>query len=608
MGCDSLTTEGEWKKAVGVCPRERVEVGGCAVEAMVDSGSQVTLVSEDFFREKLEKSLELETGDMGWFRLTAANGLNIPLLGCIQADVGIRDCVVRGAVLMVMRQENWTQPTPCLLGVNILNQCPFFQNTFPVPSTPNHPPNPSCNATTFKGPHGGEHRRVRSGRRPEMLPGSTLTKIRVSCAPSNYEGEVLIEPGNVTPIEGLLVVPTIATVNKGYANIAVLNVREEPCTIPPRTPLGISSQFVPVFTVEDSDAPRTQSASVGTTPAPRPQMEQFKKIGDTLSVEEREKLERLIKEFADVFAWSDDDLGFCELLLHRIFLTDARPRKQPYRRIPPALLEEVRKHIDDLLRRGIIRPSMSPYAAPIVVVRKKGGEIRLCCDYRALNDITRKDSFPLPRIDECLDALGGATVFSSLDAASGYHQLGVEEGDKEKTAFITPHGLYEWNRMPFGLCNAGATFQRLMQGVMHEQIFRILLVYLDDLLVYSKDFETHLASLRVVFELLRKVGIKLKPDKCSFAAHQLEFLGHTVSEEGIRTSVDKVMAVREFKRPETAKEVRRFLGMAGYYRRFIQNFAHITRPLNLLLTRVHERHKTQQRQDRHKGETRTLRR
>ena len=208
-------------------------------------------------------------------------------------------------------------------------------------------------------------------------------------------------------------------------------------------------------------------------------------------------------------------------------------------------------------------------------MKKKSGEIRLCCDYRRLNSVTRKDSFPLPRIDECLDALGGAKYFTTLDLASGYHQVAMADSDKAKTAFTCPFGLYEYSRMPFGLCNAPATFQRLMNASMHDFIFRILLVYLDDLLVYDGTFESHLKSLEKVYLRLQQIGVRLNPEKCQFGYFLVCFLGHTVSADGVGTDPSKVEAVLNWPIPKTLKDVRSFLGLASYYRRFVKGFSSI---------------------------------
>lgn len=207
----------------------------------------------------------------------------------------------------------------------------------------------------------------------------------------------------------------------------------------------------------------------------------------------------------------------------------------------------------------------------------------MCVDYRKLNSKTVRDSFPLPRIEDALDSLAGSTLFSTMDLASGYHQVPVHETDKHKTAFTTPFGLFEYNRLPFGLVNAPACFQRLMQHCFSEQVFDILLVYIDDIIVYSKSFDQHLDRLEIVFQKLREFGLKLKPSKCLFVKRKVQYLGHTITADGISTESDKVSTVVNWKEPQTVKELRTFLGFASYYRKFISGFARIAGPLHELV-------------------------
>ena len=220
----------------------------------------------------------------------------------------------------------------------------------------------------------------------------------------------------------------------------------------------------------------------------------------------------------------------------------------------------------------------------IVVVRKKNGDVRLCIDYRRLNSRTIRDQYVIPKIEDALHALNGACWFSSLDLRSGYYQIEVSEDDKEKTAFWSPLGLFEFNRMPQGICNAPATFQRLMDKCIGDMAYSDVLVYLDDLLVYSATLEEHEAKLRHVLNRLQEYGLKLSLDKCTFVQPSVKCLGHVVSAEGVRPDPGKLSAVTAWPRPTNAKELKSFLGFAGYYRRFIHNYSRIAKPLNDLCT------------------------
>ena len=215
----------------------------------------------------------------------------------------------------------------------------------------------------------------------------------------------------------------------------------------------------------------------------------------------------------------------------------------PYRRIPPNQFQEVKQHIRELLQRDMIRESTSAYASPMVIVRKKNNEIRLCVDYRRLNKKTVRDAFPLPRVEESFDCLNGSKYFSTIDLSAGYNQVAVEESDKHKTAFTSPFGLYEYNRLPFGLCNGPATFQRLMQHCFRDEVFQLLLVFLDDIIVYSSTIDQQIQRLEIVVRRLRQHGLKLKQRKCDFFKKEVHYLGHIVSENGISTDPEKVNAV-----------------------------------------------------------------
>ena len=236
--------------------------------------------------------------------------------------------------------------------------------------------------------------------------------------------------------------------------------------------------------------------------------------------------------------------------------------------------------VQQMLSSNVIRPSNSQWASPVVMVRKKDGSLRFCVDFRQLNAATVKDAHPLPRIDDLLDALHGAKWFSTLDLKSGYWQVPIAAQDKEKTAFRTSSGqLFEFNQVPFGLCNAPATFSRLMDRVLAGLHWETCLFYLDDIIVFSSTWEEHLARLREVFERLRHAKLKLGATKCTFAAKEVSYLGHRVTEEGLLPDPSLLAAIRDIPPPTTATEVRSFLGLAGYYRRYVKGFAAIAAPL-----------------------------
>ena len=269
------------------------------------------------------------------------------------------------------------------------------------------------------------------------------------------------------------------------------------------------------------------------------------KVPKEVSQEQKQKLEKLLLEFLNSFSISSNDKGLTELIEHKINTGNAPPIKQPPRRIPLAKMAEVEKEINDMLDKNVIETSNSPWSSPIVLVKKKDGSIRFCIDYRKLNHVTIKDSYPIPRIDTTLDALSGSKWFSTIDLKSGYWQVKMTPEDKPKTAFSIPGGgHWQFLNMPFGLCNAGATFERLMEKVLSGLSWKICMVYLDDIIILSKTFDEHLENLRQVFERLKSANLKMNPKKCCLLQKQVSFLGHIVDANGISTDPSKLESVK----------------------------------------------------------------
>jgi len=256
--------------------------------------------------------------------------------------------------------------------------------------------------------------------------------------------------------------------------------------------------------------------------------------------------------------------------------------RRPYR-MPPNELVELKKQLQELLDKGYIHPSTSPWGYPALFVKKKYQSLRLCVDYRLLNAVTIKNKYPLLRIDILFDQLFGAKVFSKIDLRSGYHQIKIQAEDIPKTAFSTRYGLYEYLVMSFGLTNAPAHFMYLMNSVFMPELDKFVVVFIDDILIFSKNEEEHAEHLRIVLQRLREHKLYAKFSKCEFWLKKVRFLGHVISEDGISVDPSKIQDVLDWKTPETVPEIRSFLGLAGYYRRFVPDFSKIARPMTELL-------------------------
>ena len=420
------------------------------------------------------------------------------------------------------------------------------------------------------------------GRVVEVKPDSTLT----------LNHHVLFESAQNTLAEkGLSIEDGIIELqNSTSFMLAVCNHNSTPIDLEMNEVVG---SLVPeaniVENIEESDEHMSVDCPINTIRVDDCNTGRVAEIQELLAIEElaieideRSQLTELIEEFQDVFVLSPAELGHTNVVERTIDTGDSAPLRQPPRRIPFALRVKVDEMVKDMMTQGVIQQSSSPWASPIVLVSKKDGSTRFCVDYRRLNSATKKDVYPLPRIDDTLDSLAKQKYFTTLDLASGYWQVGMDKPSQEKTAFITHSGLYEFLVMPFGLCNAPATFQRLMEVVLNGLVRNTCLVYLDDILVIGRTFQEHLSNLHQVLTRLREAGLRLKPSKCQLAATQVEYLGHIVSAKGIEADPKKVVAVQQYTVPENLKKLRSFLGLASYYRRFIPNFSAVACPLHAL--------------------------
>ncbi|KAJ0391696.1 hypothetical protein P43SY_010532 [Pythium insidiosum] len=437
---------------------------------------------------------------------------------------------------------------------------------------------------TFKDAKGGDVRLARGLKVPTQ--SQCLVRLPVEAA----AGTVGLFLPAKTSAPHLLVPATVARVHEGHVTVPVLNVLGKKVKLPARTQLG---RWVPLDdemelmsidgTLERPAVERWLETMRPATEAPLPGEDEL--ALSHLSEEDRALVLRTLRCFprivsAEKVCPPPTDTGVC----HVIPTGTAAPIST--RRWRHAEQEKVviDRHVEEMLKAGVIEMGNGPWCFPVVLVKKKDGSVRFCVDYRALNAVTAKDVYPLPRIDETVEALGGATLFSTMDLMAGYWQIPVAPEDRDKTAFATRQGLFRFRRMPFGLSNAPGTFQRLMDCVLRGLSWICCLVYLDDIIVYSRGpVERHLVKLAAVLARLEDAGLTIKLKKCVFAAPKIEYLGHELSEEGVRPTDRLLRAIRDAPVPTDATEVRRFVHLAGYYRRFIPEFGRKAEPLTRLL-------------------------
>ena len=540
---------------------------------LLDTGAAVTLLARDAWtRNDPKRSTKLEP----WteYRLVGVDGSPLQVHGQARVDIELEGEKLSGDVVVVSPLTS-----EAILGLDFLRRHDAVIKAKEKQLTlgGNECVLPLSEANSLSS---SSYLPIRAVETIEVPPYSEMEVMATVEQPA--AGVWLLE-GVAEGRPAALTARALVTPRSGQVRVRLLNPRPE------RVKIYKGSK---IATLEEVDEPVTQIAAVGTmeqeaVPPGKEAMlrELVEKAGPELSVSERNEFFHLLLTYADVFASLEADLDRNGKLHHAIHTGNAPPIRQPVRRIPPFRRQEVQKLLGEMLAKDVIQRSTSPWASPIVLVKKKDGTTRFCVDYRKLNEVTRKDAYPLPRIDATLDTLVGSRWFSTLDLLSGYWQVEVAERDQPKTAFCTTEGLFEFKVMPFGLCNATATFQRLMDLVLAGLQWSHCLVYLDDVIVLVKTFTEHLENLRTVFARLREAGLKLKPTKCAFLQPRVQYLGHIVSRDGVTPDPAKVEKVAKWPTPTTTKEVQRFLGFASYYRRFIPKFADVAKPLHRLTER-----------------------
>ncbi|XP_058494566.1 uncharacterized protein LOC131465683 [Solea solea] len=560
-----------------------VKVNGHCCDALFDSGSQVTIIFESWYETYLSDVPIRAVSGLALWGLSESKG-SYPYRGYIVVDIEY-PAKVAGADQTVCPQPQTADQTPVIVGTNashiqrLVQQCK--DNGIDVTQTLGMQCFRDTNLTSTNTATALEEKDEIGvswqGPGPLTLPPggdcSAVCKVRYK---HPVDKEILmVDSSPLTPLPaGVLLQPMVVLseeVNVSHFRILVQNESLTETVIPVGTVIG--HMYL-------TDAVTHLSPSKTADTKFDPSLINF---GDSpVSEEWKQRLRQKLSARSQVFSLHEWDVGLAKSVEHTIRMSDARPFRERSRRLAPADLEDVRKHLQELLRAGIIKESRSPYASPIVIVRKKSGAVRMCIDYRLLNSRTIPDQYTTPCIDDVLDSMTGSKWFSVLDLRSGYYQIAMAEEDKEKTAFICPLGFFQFERMPQGITGAPATFQRLMEKAVGDMNLLEVLVYLDDLIVFGRTLEEHEVRLLKVLDRLAEVGLKISFDKCQFCLPKVKYLGHIVSANGVSPDPSKIEAVTTWPQPINLKALQSFLGFCGYYRRFIANYAAIVRPLSEL--------------------------
>ena len=565
-------------RLVGSANESEIVICGVKTSALIDTGSMITSISESFYDSMEHKPVLHDVNELGLsLSVIGANGSKLPYKGFIEADISVPSLGNDSFVIPVLVVSNteYNKHVPSIIGTNVIR---LFKDSCPISDIPSEWQTAfdcMCDDTIPVRTTNNYNLRVGPGE-IKTLHGIVRNTKDMHTAVTEHTDSSL--SGDLTICPRVVSLKTPGTAVR--VPVRVCNLSTRVVEIPPKSILcTLSSVNVVDSWTPDSSQKQEQ----------KPTTKSLEDLGikiesDNLTPDQLCRAKQVLGNWSDIFSTSPTDLGRTDAVKHNINLTDDVPFKDPYRRVPPALYEEVRQHLKEMLEAGAIRPSKSPYSSNVVLVRKKDGSLRFCIDFRKLNSRTVKDAYNLPRVDDTIDTLIGSKYFSKLDLRSGYWQVEVDEADKHKTAFTVGNmGFFECNRMAFGLTNAPATFQRLMEHCMGEMNLKECLIFLDDILIFSETFEDHISRLEAVFSRLKQHGLKLKPSKCEFFKSSVRYLGHVVSEQGVQTDPDKIEALASWPEPSSIKELRSFLGFTGYYRRFIKDYARIVKPLNDLL-------------------------
>ena len=575
----------------------RVQIGNIRAVALVDSGATISCISNALLTKIQPKRLQYLPDDIT--KVYGVGHIVQDISSKVQFDFKIDSDNFKHCFYSINNQY------PLILGLDFLTKhkgvLDFGNSTFQI-NDKIYDLNPPPRRSTL----------VRS-KQAQIIDAFTSTDIPVYLTRPVETACMLVEPiSSLTRCAPGLEVP-LAVVSSQSTVCRLTNPTDTPLSIPAGCVIAIArnislnsvTEMIDFLQLDSDSEPQVNSLSQAQDdgandsdnfddirPEPRandisPAPDEIPKINENhpkLTAAEVAELITFLLKNKQVFASTLDKLGHTNEYYHCIETGQAKPVALRFYRTSPKIQREIDNQIEDLLKHGIIVPSTSAYASPVVMVKKEDNTYRLAIDYRALNKQTVPQNFPVPRLSDIFDQIGEAKpqYFSTLDMQSGFWQVSVHPDDQHKTAFVTRNAKYEFRRMSFGLRNAPSTFQQVTSTVLKDLLGKCAVVYADDILVFSPDLKTHMQDLQKVFDRLTQAGLTLKPSKCHIAVQEVRYLGHIISPTGILPNPAKVQLIKQYPRPRNVKEVRRFLGMTQYYRRFQKNYANIARPLQNL--------------------------
>ena len=607
------------------------EIGGVVGDALWDTGAQVSLLSKLWLEKEKGDSVVIQSleslvgAESQNISLSGAGGSKIPYVGYVMLPVLLKGRSEALDVPFLVTAGELSNP---IIGYNVIKAVAQMDENELAPSE-------NC---FFRGLSNGavsevmalladpesehlSHAKTMKTSQVVRKKSSSVVTLKIDSVTLDQRTPVFFEPSLESMMlfdDNLVLGEQLVMLKKGVnqkIKVSVINTTDRDIEIPARMVLGdinlvssITPMAVKLKESENLDvnqvkvenqvnvvAENAESCSVkcGTESNKLKDDSQYSKLKeqietlklDHLDAEMQKKIRDMLWRKREAFCSDDGEIGEAKDLRMKINTTDEIPIQKNYYKIPKPLIEEVKNHVQDLLDRGWIKESKSANSSPVVLVRKKGGGLRVCCDFRELNRKTVPDKHPLPRIDDTLENLGGSKWFSVIDQTRAYYQGFIDPESRWKTAFVTPWGLYEWVRIPFGLMNAPSAFQRHMEETLREFRDDFAAPYLDDVIVFSSSLIDHVLHVEKVLDKFIEKGLKVGFEKCNFFQQEVKFLGRIVSSEGYRMDDESVEAVKALKdhKPTTLGEVRQLLGLVGYHRRQVQDFATLAHPLTELL-------------------------